>query len=221
MDEDIARLHVAVEQDASDGLVLRPAMAFAEYIGDFESRRRLAARAVELDASCIHCMGDYITELVRVGRLDEAEALARARMAMAPHGQLEAGQVFMARGEYEKALEIFGEWPYEPDRLVFQALVRHAMGDLDGFARLKAEFSEKYGSPFFMAMLYATEGDTVAAMASLQLEFSESVERFGMSFRDPVFESLHGEPGWEELRERAGLTDADIAGTTLNLPDGI
>ena len=69
--------------------------------------------------------------------------------------------------------------------------------------------------------LYATEGDTEAAMASLQLEFSESIDMFGFSFRDPVFESLHGEPGWEELRERAGLTDADIAGTTLNLPDGI
>ena len=38
---------------------------------------------------------------------------------------------------------------------------------------------------------------------------------------DPAFEDLHGMPGWEELRERAGLSEADIAGTKLNLPDGI
>jgi len=58
-------------------------------------------------------------------------------------------------------------------------------------------------------------------MQALQLAFSESTDMFGFAMRDPLFEVLHGEPRWEELRERAGLAEAQIAGIRLNLPDGI
>jgi TolB-like protein len=211
----------ALEHDASNGLVLRPAMAFALYIGDFKSRLRLARRAVERDSSCIHCIDDYVDELLRAGMLDEAEANARTRIAMAPNGEARLGKVHMARGEYDKAFEVFSGMAYEDERLASQAWALYAAGDLQGFERLKNEFSEKHGTPWLMAMLYGLEGDTEAAVASLQLIFAESTRMFGFALRDPRYESLHGEPGWEELRERAGLTEAQIAGTRLNLPDGI
>ena len=214
-------LERALEQDASDGHVLRSAMAFSIFIGDFESRLRLAKRAAERDPSCIHCISDYAGELVRGGRLDEAEAIARTRMAMAPHGEAVLGDVYMARGNYDKAFKIFSDIAYEHERLHYQAQALFAAGDLQGYERLKNEFSEKFGDPWQMAMFHALEGDTEAALESLQLTFSESIDMFGFALRDPIFESLHGEPGWEELRERAGLSEAQIAGTKLNLPDGI
>jgi len=210
----------ALEQNGSDGLILRPAMAFALYIGDFASRLRLARRAAERDPGCLHCMSDYVVELVRAGKLDEAEAMARARKAMAPNGEIDLGDVYMARGDYDKAFEIFSEIANEKDRIVNQVRAMFAIGDLQGFERLKNEFFEKYSTPWHMAVLYGLEGDNEAAVASLQLTFSESTRMFGFVLRDPNFEGLHGEPGWEELRERAGLSEAHIAGTKLNLPDG-
>ena len=44
---------------------------------------------------------------------------------------------------------------------------------------------------------------------------------FGFALWDPAFEILDGEPAWEALRERAGLSEAQIQGTKFNLPDGI
>jgi adenylate cyclase len=211
----------ALENNASDGLVLRPTMFFASYIGDFESRLKLAKRAVDLDPSCIHCISDYVGELLRIGRLDEAEALARSRMAMAPNGEVFLGEVYMARGDYDKAFEVFSDIAYEDMRLFYQARAVFAAGDLKRFERLKIEYSEKYGGPEQMARLSALEGDSESALAFLQLAFSTSTQMSGDVLWDPLFESLHGEPGWEQMRERAGLSEANIAGTKLNLPDGI
>jgi len=210
----------ALEQNANNGETLRPAMAFALYIGDFDSRLKLAKHTLERDPSCLPCMGDYADELIRAGRLDEAEAVARTRMAMAPHGEIDLGDVYMARGDFDAAFEIFSKITHEPSRIAYQARSLYAGGDLQGYERLKNEFSEKYDIPWFMAILYALEGDAEAAMISLQRNFAESTRMFGFTLRDPKFESLHGEPGWEELRERAGLSEAHIAGTKLNLPDG-
>jgi TolB-like protein len=75
----------ALENHASDGEVLRRVMVFALFIGDFDSRLRLARRVIESDPSCILCIDDYVGVLLRAGRLDEAETVARARMAMAPN----------------------------------------------------------------------------------------------------------------------------------------
>lgn len=211
----------ALKQNASDGIVLRSAMAFALIIGDFESRLRLGRRAIEVDPSCFHCISDYAHELVRTGRLDEAEAVARARKAIAPNGEILLGDVYMARGDYDKAFEIYSEIDYEGVRLVNQARALFAIGDLPGFERLKNEFSKKHGDPLGMAVIHAVEGDTASALASIRLAFSESTEMFGFTMRDPIFEGLHGEPGWEELRKRAGLSEAHLAGAKLNLPDGI
>ncbi len=210
----------ALQIDASDGLVLRPAMAFALSIGDFESRLRLARRAAELDPGCIHCMSDYARVLMRFGRLDEAEAIARARMAMAPHGEDVLGEVYMARGDYENALKVFSDIAWEGPRLHSQARALFAAGDLQAYEEAKSEFVEKFGPS---ADLHALEGDFEAALELIQLDFSGSTDMFEFPFImwDPAFEDLHGMPGWEELRERAGLSEADIAGTKLNLTDGI
>lgn len=211
----------ALENDASNGLVLRPAMAFALFIGDFESRRRLAQRAVERDPACIHCMGDYVDELIRANRLNEAEDIARARVAIAPNGEISLGQVYMARGDYDKAFNLYSDIPSENVRLIKQAHALFAAGDMKGFEQLKAEYLAKFGDPLHTAMLYAIEGDSETALEFLQLAYSKSAEGFGSIMWDSEFAGLRGEPGWEELRERAGLSEAQIAGTRLNLPDGI
>jgi len=211
----------ALENDSSDGLVVRSAMTFALFIGDFESRLRLAERAVERDPACIHCMDDYTEELLRADRLDEAEAIARARVAMAPNGEWKLGDVYMARGDYDKAFNTYGDIPWENWRLVSQAQALFAAGDVKGFEVLKAEYLAKFENPIHTAILYAIEGDSETALEFVQLAHSNSAERFGLIMRDPWFAGLRGRPGWEELRERAGLSEAQIAGTRLNLPDGI
>jgi len=142
-------------------------------------------------------------------------------MSIAPNGEAVLGEVYLARGDYDKAFNLFSDIPWENERLIRQAQALFAAGDVKGFEQLKAEYLAKFRNPLQIAMLYAIEGDSETALEFVQLAFSKSAEGFGFIMWDPVFAGLRGEPGWEELRERAGLSEAQIAGTRLNLPNGI
>lgn len=211
----------ALEQNANDGVILRGAMAFSLFMGDFDTRLRLGKRAAETDPSCFHCISDYVAELVRAERLDEAEALARTRMEMSPLGEKVLGDVYMARGEFDRALEVYRQIDHKSTRILMEARALFAMGDLPGFERLKNEHKENEGGPYGKAILAAIEGDTSAAAGYLETAFTYDISEFGFVLRDPIFESLHEEPAWKALSERAGLSPSQIAGTKLNLPNGI
>ena len=224
-DRDIPRaarmMEKAVELGANDGLVLRPAMGFALLIGDFESRLRLAHRAVQRDPQCIHCMTDYIEELLRAGRLEEAESIARTRFAVAANGEAVLGEVLLAQGKYDEAYAVLSEISYENERLYFQARAKLQAGELEEYRQLRTELEEKYFAPWIMARLSALEGNTEEAIKYLEQQFEESTEMFGFTLRSPIFAEFDGIPEWEAIKKRAGLSEEDIGDTKLRLPDGI
>ncbi len=199
---------------------MRAAAAFAGFIGDHESRIRILQYVLQRDPSCIHCIADYVGELVLLGRLDEAEELARTRLEIAAGGYNVIGQVLTAKGEFEAALEAVAKHPYEDERLRLQAEILFAAGEMAAYEQIKAELNEKYPRRWWVLTLNALEGNTEIVLDALEDNYADDTSMFGFVMRDPTYEFLHGHPRWEALCERAGLSEAQIAGTKLNLPEG-
>jgi TolB-like protein len=220
-DLDIAAVGPMIEKALSlapnDVLVLEYAMGFSAYIGDHESKVALQKRAVDVDPTCLNCLSRYVSALLRAGELDEAESVARRRDTLAPGGKSDLARVYLARKDYKKATDYAGQIEYEGERLWHRALVALESGDEVTFEKLKAEARELLGSD---APIRALAGDKDAWFEQAYDYYSNNIGMFGLELWRQENAYLHGDPRWEKLRERAGLTDADLAGIEFNLPEG-
>jgi TolB-like protein len=220
-DLDIAAVGPMIEKalrlSPNDVLVLRYASGFPMYIGDRESVVALQERAVQVDPACLNCLSSYVGALLRAGRLDEAESVARRRDTLAPGGKDNLMLVYVARKEYEQAMQYAEQIENERHRLNARAIVAHASGDSALFEELKSEAREKFGSDL---QVRALTGDKEAWFEDNYDFFKENIYLFGLDLWSEEGQHMHGDPRWEELRELARLTDADLAGLEFNLPEG-
>ena len=213
----------ALKKGLGDIDVLRMVAAFAFTIGDFEACIALSRRALARDPACVNCYNNHIDSLRHLGRLDEAEQIARQRVALAPGGFRGLGVVLLEKGDFDAADDAFAQISYDGERLFFQTRALYARGDIAEFETLLSKFIDEFGAdmPWQVAILMAMSGDEEAAFEHLNMVFGESVDMFAFALRNPLFENLHGDPRWEHLKARAGLTDAQIAAANFTLPDGL
>ena len=201
----------------SDTLVLGQASLLAAYLGDSESSALLHERQVQVDPTCLGCLTSYSEALLAAGELDEAESVARRRDTLAPGGKVGLALVYLARGDYETAIAYAEQIEHEVFRLNCLAIIASESGNMAMLEALKTEAREKFGSDL---QLRALSGDEDAWFESSQEYYERHIYAFGMQLWSKENEHLHGDPRWEELRKRARLTDADLAGIEFNLPEG-
>ena len=221
VDLDIAAVVPMIEKALAlapnDTLVLDYASFLAKYLGDRQSEVALQKRAVQVDPACLNCLSAYSAALRRAGELDEAESVARRRDTLAPGGKADLMLIYVAREDYAKAMEYAEQVEHEAFRLNARAIVAYESGDMPLFEELKDEAREKFGNDL---RLRAMSGDKEAWFDGPYKYFKEHPYAFGMALWNEDHEHLHGDPRWEQLREAAGLTDADLAGVEFNLPEG-
>ena len=212
----------ALNKGSGDIDVLSAVAPFAFTLGDFEACITLSRRVLDRDPACVNCYYNYISSLRFLGRLEEAEQIARQRVALAPGGFRQLGVILLDQGQFDAADEAFAQMEYPDERLFSQAQALYARGDMAGFEKLKSEFLDQFGTsnPWQVAVLMAMSGDDETAFLQLDIAFGETMDRFAFALYDPYFAGLHGNPRWEHLKERAGLTDEQIAAVDFKLPNG-
>jgi hypothetical protein len=118
----------------------------------------------------------------------------------------------MLKGESEAALAAFveenGDLEY---RDLGSALALYSLGRQAEFESAVTEFQEKWGArcPGDVATVYAWKGDVDTAFVWLEKE-RQVKGNFGGYPYDPLLRSLHDDPRWLPLLEKAGASPVQL-----------
>ncbi|HNP62315.1 MAG TPA: hypothetical protein PKH39_00190 [Woeseiaceae bacterium] len=153
----------------------------------------------------------YVSGLTRMGRTDESLARAQWMATTLPGGgaiHYTLSNVYLRRGELEKALDAIGAEALDFLRWEQEAVLYHEMGDQKAAQERLDQLVETYGDDvsWQVANVYAAWGDKDETIAALER---------GFAVRDPgivfikgeyiVTELLTGDPRYEDLLRRMNL----------------
>ena len=154
-------------------------------------------------------------------RNDEAEAQIRRTLALDPnypHGSLNLGLVFIAKGRYPEAvkalrqgIELGGDYDLQYAALV-QAYV--GAGDRAAALELMEELRERakrgeFGA-FTLATAYGGLGEIDRGIAELHRAIDERDNFMPEIFFDPLLDPLRKDPRFRKVEERMGVTPAAV-----------
>ena len=133
-------------------------------------------------------------------------------------GYLTMTNVYLQRGEPEKALALAEQVPEEDGGNVHRAMVLYSLGREDeALAMLNAQVDAVGPDDFGLYRLNALQvgkaaawtGQVDMAFKALEIEYGHNDYRhFFVAWNDPVYKSLHDDPRWQELLEKVNLTEA-------------
>jgi adenylate cyclase len=199
------------------------ASTLIKYLGRLEEAIKLGQYAVERDP--VNPIGflNLAQNSVMAGRPDEGIAAAHTAMALSPGtagAQYWIGEAFLSKGEPEAALAAFLQEQDDEWRVKGTALASYEMGRQAEYEEAFAELRDKWGDrwPIEVAHVYAWIGEVDEVFLWLEKELE--VNGLGGVTVDPFFTSLHDDPRWQPLMEKAGLSDQQLAAIhfEVNLP---
>ncbi|MBA3317825.1 MAG: tetratricopeptide repeat protein, partial [Gemmatimonadales bacterium] len=191
--------------------------------GRLEESVREMERAQELDplSRIIGIELGWTYYLMR--RNDEAEAQVRRTLALDPnypHGSLNLGLVFIAKGRYREAIqalrqgiELGGDYDLQYAALI-TAYAR--AGDRAAALKLMDEVTERakrgeFG-PFTLAVAYGALGEIDRGIAALHRAIDERDLFMPEIFFDPLLDPLRRDPRFRKVEERMGVARPDSGG---------
>jgi tetratricopeptide (TPR) repeat protein len=155
------------------------------------------------------------------GRLDDAWASNEIALSLGPEhlgGHHLAGALLLIQGQAEEALAAFAREADEEYRVKGSALALYTLGRLDEFEAARAELVERWGErwPSEVAEVYAWTSDPDSAFdwldKALVTQGNLNSERL-----NPFFVSLHDDPRWQPLLEKAGVSPEQLAAIEFNI----
>ena len=151
------------------------------------------------------------------GRLNDAEAMLRKTLLLSP-GYAGApnllARVLYNKGDLDAARQLVETMPTSIIQILAQTVVHHAEGDDEQFdASLRTLIEEHMPmSTGAVAFLYAFRGDSDAALNWLQKAVDLRGSNVLINFRGaPELRAFRQDPRFEEMLERYGLTDRQLA----------
>jgi TolB-like protein/DNA-binding winged helix-turn-helix (wHTH) protein/Flp pilus assembly protein TadD len=181
LEEAIAELERALDLDPLSSPISSQLAAGYYYSGRYDRALEQIRKTVELDPSFIAAQSLLAELLASIGRYDDAIALAQECSSL-PGAELRArstlGLVYAITGREEEARKIAVE-------LESQA----KPGNLSS------------GLPY----IYAALGDRDRALHWLEQAYQQRVSNLVFIKQAPPFESLHGDPRFEDLLRRIGI----------------
>jgi tetratricopeptide (TPR) repeat protein len=218
-------LQVAMEIDPTNANILRGADLVLSALGRFQEAIVLGEYMVSHDPLCSPCYGHLSTAYFLAGHLPQAEAAIRKAMVLSPdggvnfHGRL--GIMLLQKGEMEAALDEFQNEPDPRQRLHGIALASHALDRTRDFEDAFAQLREGWPDwSMGIAVVYAWIGDADTAFAWLN-ETDPKRDFYALRIRSPVFENLRGDPRWQTLLAKSGLSMSQLAelSSDITLPE--
>jgi tetratricopeptide (TPR) repeat protein len=170
---------------------------------------------MELDPIRAPAYSNLADAYIRAGRLDEAEATLDRGLEVTPgyvFSQANLGMTYVLTDRPDQALALAEQIQVEPVKLIVQGLAYHTADQPDAADQTLAMMAEKYAGAiaFYIAMNHAWHENADAAFEWLERAVNEGQDVSGMR-TDPFMQGLHGDPRWEPLLTRVGLSDAQVA----------
>jgi tetratricopeptide (TPR) repeat protein len=215
-------LQVAMEIDPTNVAILRVASLVLSALKRFQQAIVLGEYMVSRDPLCSPCYGNLSTVYWVAGHLPQAEAAIRKALVLSPDGgfnfHYRLGMILLQKGEMEAALDEFQNEPDPRYRLSGIAQASHALDRTrdfeDAFAQLREGWPD---SSIGIAQVYAWIGDADTAFAWLNEMDPKREQFYALNIRSAVFENLHGDPRWQTLLVKSGLSMSQLAELSIDI----
>lgn len=207
-----SEIKAALAADPGDSPTLLAATGLARDLGHLDEFVRLCARAQAHDPLNFQPYARLGEAYLYLGRLEEAETMARRRLDLSPDGngsRAQLAEVLLARGQLRAALEEISHEPLDYLRKSGYAMAYHALGrnaEADEvLAELIAEFAQR--QPTHIAEIFAFRGDIDRAFEFLD-QAAASGDRNLLSIKSNYyFRNLHADPRYQAVLRRLSLPD--------------
>jgi adenylate cyclase len=221
----------ALELAPNDDGVLNGAAVFLQTLGRLDESIVIYHRLAERDpvnTSVFHNIGiTYLSDR----NFEAATASFDKALALSPNmvlSRIFRGFMFYVEGDYEGYLESFNQLSedtgHDGYRLLSQAaaypeLGREAEG-AESLNRLEQEFGDDWA--YVIATIHARQGRIDQAFQWLERAYEvEGTSALAGAANDFMLDSLHEDPRWTPLLQKAGVSPAQLAAIKfeVNLPD--
>jgi tetratricopeptide (TPR) repeat protein len=205
---------IELDREHSEGLAMYA--DFLDSMGRAGEGLQAHRQAIEADPMNLIYNSNLGDGLYSAHKLDEAIAQYKKTIAMdehfdAPHYSLafaydRKGMQKEAISEWQKAMTGYGDTKTAAllgdvyARSGYQAALRAWIDDV------KKNASHEFVSPFAVALTYGILGDKDSAMEWLEKAYEDRDVDLVTVNADPVFDFLHSDPRFQDLRRRIGLT---------------
>lgn len=205
----------AVALDPGNPRVLQWSAAYAGIIGQLDTAITLRERQLSIDPLCVFCAYHLMRHTYRAGRTDESIEWHRVFLDMGGSGgYMRLGKVHLVRGEPDLALQVFKKQQDTLLNQVGQAMALHDLGREDEAQAMLRDLApdvdrERAG---WLAQAYAWIGDVDGAFGWLaRFHERDDYRYFFLDMTEPMFEKLHDDPRWLDLRRKVRLSSEQLA----------
>ena len=195
--------------------VLSNSAVYASTIGQLDRAEELTLAAMLRDPITPVVHLNYSSLLNRMGRHTESIESALKALELRPGMALaivNLCQAYLLSEQAEKALECSGEIVGNVNQLFVRAVVNQSLGrESEVQAAIDGLMLQNLDEVALqLARIYAWRGETDDAFVWLDRRIENNGNIMGIK-TDWALRSLHGDPRWDALMQRLGLTDSQVA----------
>lgn len=209
----------AIDADPSYALAHHWYGEFLGVMGRYDEASAELKRALELEPDSLAIQSDLVPPLLRAGRIAEARAVVESAAAANPNWHWiprRMSEVLAAEGreresleEYWRALVLSGATldSVEALRAAYRTGGLPAVLRLE-IARLEAAEAASPGAPMVatdLSRAHARLGERAAALRWVRIALDRREDAAILLLQLPEYDSLRGDPAFEQLLERVGL----------------
>ena len=214
----------ALDLDPNNLATLRNAATFSYGLGRLDDAIALGEYSLARDPVNPSAYFNLTHHYNVAGRYEEAIESARGALRLnpgMPGANYYMGESLLRLGQPEQALEAFRQETDDEWRVKGTALALFSLGRMsefqDKFAELREGWEDRW--PIEIAHVYAWIGETDRIFALLEKDIE--INGPGGVMVDPFFISVHDDPRWHALLERAGISAEQLEKIefTVQLPD--
>lgn len=211
----------ALELDPWNLNIIAFAANFATYIGRYEEALALEELLVARDPLCDTCRFQLAQSYEYTGRFSEMERELLTLKAMGRAGldwHLAVANLY--QGHPEDALTLL---PTAGNDSLRQQLIRamalHDLEERRQSVELLADAADRWGTrpPLELAQAYSYVGNLDSAFTWLNALVSSDPQPLYFRYPSPLFDNLRGDPRWQILMERLGLSPENLATVPFKL----
>ena len=219
------------EREFRRALELNPGNATAHYfhamnlmsMGHWEEASAEMERARELDPLSIIINANVGLVYYYARQPDRAIEAERKALELDPNtafiyeylglAYLQKGMYHEAIGHLQKAVGLSNGFPWYQAELAYSyaAAGNHAQAGRI-LTNLKSRSRRQYVSSYSLAVAYIGLGERDAALARLQKAYEDREDQVALLKIEPLFDSIHSDPRFQDLLRRIGLYTGDAKG---------